>query len=73
MSRRHTAPTDCSIRRQADIAVGREQRLRGKWLSNRVSRCYDDILGHCCYAWYRLAEQPWTAMSIELRDWTRGF
>jgi hypothetical protein len=40
---------------------------------NRVFRCYDDIVGHSCDAWNRLAEQPWTIMSIGLRDWAHRF
>ncbi len=24
---------------------------------------------HCCSAWNRLIDQPWTIMSIGLRDW----
>ena len=30
---------------------------------------YDDILDHCCHAWNKLVDQPWTIMSIGLRDW----
>ena len=43
------------------------------WLSNRVFRSYDDILEHCCYAWNKLVDQPWTIMSVGLRDWAHGF
>jgi transposase len=49
------------------------QFMRDNWLSNRVFRCYDDIVDHCCHAWNRLVEQPWTIMSIGLRDWAHGF
>ena len=35
------------------------QFLRGNWLSNRMFASYDAIVDHCCYAWNRLAEQPW--------------
>jgi DDE superfamily endonuclease len=45
------------------------QFIRDNWLSNRVFRSYDDILEHCCHAWNRLIDQPWTIMSIGLRDW----
>jgi len=45
------------------------QFLRGNWLSNRVFKSYDDIVDHCCYAWNRLVDQPWTIMSIGTRDW----
>jgi transposase len=49
------------------------QFMRDNWLSNRVFRSYDDILAHCCSAWNKLVEQPWTIMSIGLRDWAHGF
>ena len=39
------------------------QVMRDNWLSNRVFRSYDDILDHCCFAWNRLVDQPWTIMS----------
>jgi hypothetical protein len=45
------------------------QFMRDNWLSNRVFRSYDDIVDHCCFAWNRLVDQPWTIMSIGLRDW----
>jgi hypothetical protein len=48
------------------------QFIRDNWLSNRVFRSYDDILEHCCHAWNRLIDQPWTIMSIGLRDWAHG-
>ena len=47
--------------------------LRENWLSNRIFRSYDDILDHCCHAWSRLTAQPWTIMSIGLRDWAHRF
>ena len=49
------------------------QFIRDNWLSNRVFRSYDDILDHCCYAWNKLVDQPWTIMSIGLRDWAHRF
>ncbi|WP_408901640.1 IS630 family transposase [Paracraurococcus ruber] len=49
------------------------QFIRDNWLSNRVFRCYDDIVDHCCHAWNRLVEQPWTIMSVGLRDWAHRF
>ena len=45
------------------------QFLRDNWLSNRVSKSYEDILDHCCFAWNQLTQQPWRIMSIGLRDW----
>ena len=49
------------------------QFIRDNWLSNRIFRSYNDILDHCCAAWNRLVDQPWTIMSIGIRDWTHGF
>src|SRR6266581_1717745 len=49
------------------------QFMRDNWLSNRVFGSYDDILDHCCYAWNALADQPWTIMSIGLRNWAHRF
>ena len=48
------------------------QFMRDNWLSNRVFRSYDDIVDHCCYAWNKLIDQPWTILSIGLRDWAHG-
>ena len=45
------------------------QFLRDNWLSNRIFRSYEDILDHCCHAWNKLVDQPWTIMSIGMRDW----
>ena len=45
------------------------QFIRENWLSNRIFTSYDDILDHCCHAWNKLIDQPWTIMSIGLRDW----
>ncbi len=49
------------------------QFMRDNWLSNRIFKSYDDIVHHCCYAWNKLVDQPWTIMSIGLRDWAHGF
>ena len=49
------------------------QFMRDNWLSNRVFGSYDDIVDHCCTAWNRLVDQPWTIMSIGLREWAHGF
>ena len=40
------------------------QYMRENWLSNRVFTSYTDILDHCCEAWNKLVDQPWTIMSI---------
>ena len=49
------------------------QYLRDNWLSNRIFRSQEDILDHCCHAWNRLTAQPWTIMSIGLREWAHEF
>ena len=49
------------------------QFIRDNWLSNRVFSGYRDVVDHCCHAWNRLIDQPWTIMSIGLRDWAHGF
>src|SRR5829696_333259 len=41
---------------------------RTNWLSSRVFASYADIVEHCCYAWNRLIDQPWTIISIRLRE-----
>jgi transposase len=48
------------------------QYLRDNWLSNRVFKTGRDIADHCCEAWNRLIDQPWTIMSIGLRHWAMG-
>ena len=48
------------------------QFIRENWLSNRVFLSYEDIVDHCCYAWNKLVGQPWTIMSIGLREWAHG-
>lgn len=48
------------------------QYVRDNWLSNRIFKSYDDILDHCCHAWNKLLDQPWTIMAIGLRDWAHG-
>src|SRR5918994_1994688 len=45
------------------------QFMRDNWLSNRIFASYEDLLDHCCAAWNKLTDQPWTIMSIGLRDW----
>jgi hypothetical protein len=49
------------------------QLMRENWLSNRIFASYSDILGHCCFAWNRLIDQPWRIMSLGPRDWDHGF
>jgi putative transposase len=49
------------------------QFMRNNWLSNRVFSSYENILDHGCDAWSRLTDQPWTIMSIALRQWAHWF
>ena len=49
------------------------QFMRDNWLSDRVFKSYDDIVNLSCEAWNKLIDQPWTIMSIGLRDWAHGF
>jgi transposase len=49
------------------------QFMRENWISNRVFTSYTDILDHCCEAWNKLTNQPWTIMSLGLRDWAHQF
>ena len=49
------------------------QFIRDNWLSNRVFDSVNTLLDHCCDAWNKLEAQPWTIMSIGLRDWAHGF
>src|SRR5215216_6651219 len=46
--------------------------MRDNWLPNRVFASYTDLVDHCCEAWNKLIERPWTIMSIGLRDWAMG-
>ena len=48
------------------------QYMRDNWLSNRVFESDRHIVYHCCDAWNKLVDQPWTIMSIGLRDWAYG-
>lgn len=49
------------------------QFMRDNWLSNRIFKSYHQILDICCRAWNKLTAQPWTIMSIGLRDWAHRF
>ncbi|MFK4821910.1 hypothetical protein ACI0FS_17185 [Ochrobactrum quorumnocens] len=51
----------------------RAARLRDNWLSNRIFETYDDIIDHCCKTWCKLIADPWTIISIALRDWAHRF
>lgn len=48
------------------------QYMRDNWLSNRIFKDYEQIVALCCEAWTKLTNQPWTIMSIGLRDWANG-
>ena len=45
------------------------QFMRDNWLSNRVFTSYDAIVDHCCEAWNKLTAEPWTIMSLGMREW----
>jgi hypothetical protein len=49
------------------------QFMRDNWLSTRVFDTIDALLDHCCDAWNKLEAQPWTIMSLGLRDWIHRF
>ena len=50
------------------------QFIRDNWLSNPdIPSPYDDIVDHCSHAWNKLVDQPWTIMSIGLRDWAHRY
>jgi len=49
------------------------QFLRENWLSNRVFNSYEEIVALSCDAWKKLIDQPWTIMTIGLRDWAHRF
>ena len=49
------------------------QFIRDNWLSNRIFKSYEQIVDICCRAWNRVIDQPWTIMSIGLRDWAHRF
>ncbi|SEM32015.1 putative transposase [Xaviernesmea oryzae] len=49
------------------------QFMRENWLSNRVFKSYDDIVGHCYDAWRKLKNQPWRIRSIGYRKWAHEF
>jgi hypothetical protein len=34
------------------------QFMYDNWLSNRIFKSHDDIVGHCCLAWNKLVDQP---------------
>ena len=44
------------------------QFMRDNWLSNRVFTSYENLVDHCCTAWNRLVDAPWTIMSLGLRN-----
>ncbi len=54
---------------ELDPAENVWQFMRDNTLSNRIFKSYEDILDHCCFAWYKLIDQPWRIISISLRDW----
>jgi hypothetical protein len=64
---------DLHLRRHLSPQENVWQFVRDNWLSNRV---FDDIhalIDHCCDAWNKLEAQPWTIMSLGMRDWAYRF
>jgi len=49
------------------------QFMRDNWLSNRVFDNANTLIDHCCEAWNKLEAEPWTIMSIGLRNWAHRF
>jgi putative transposase len=49
------------------------QFMRDNWLSNRVFDNDSALIDHCSDAWNKLEAQPWSIMSIGLRDWAHRF
>ena len=49
------------------------QFIRDNWLSNRVFDDLHALIDRCCDAWNKLEAQPWTIMSIGLRNWAHRF
>jgi len=49
------------------------QFVRDNWLSNRIFGSYEEIVDLGCDAWNKLVDQPWTIMSLGLRDWAHEF
>ena len=49
------------------------QFMRDNWLSNRVFTFCENLVYHCCDACSKLVNQPWTIMSLGLRDWAHRF
>ncbi len=46
------------------------------WMPAQQCPCrgtYESLVDPCCAAWDKLVDQPWTIMSIGLRDWTCKF
>jgi putative transposase len=38
------------------------------WISNRIFKSLEDILGHCYFAWNKLIAMPWKIISIGIED-----
>ncbi|MBO6754981.1 MAG: transposase [Roseibium sp.] len=49
------------------------QFMRDTWLSNRTFKSCEQIVDLCCRAGNKLTDQPWTIMSVGVRDWANGF
>jgi len=49
------------------------QFMRDNWLSNHIFDSADALVDQCSDAWNRLEAEPWTIMSLGLRDWAHRF
>jgi hypothetical protein len=41
---------------------------RDGWLSNPIFESFEDIVGHCYFAWNKLIDMPWKIISIGIKD-----
>ena len=42
--------------------------MRDNWVLNRVFSSHKNLVDHCCAAWNKLINQPWTTISLVLRE-----
>jgi hypothetical protein len=40
------------------------QFIRDNWLANRIFILYRYVLGHCCFTWNKLIDQPWQITEV---------
>ncbi len=68
--RRLLLPSKCPV---LNVMENVWQFMRDNWLSNRISKTYDDIVAQCCEAWSRPIDQPWRIISIGMRNWSHRY